>query len=119
MTRLGAQILLTWLTFAALPCGFTGEEAWAETRRWYVGEKVVCINNGFLYLSDAPELSQGAVYTVRQILPPQRGYFGLAVDETDAKPAFHAFDERRFRPFFGYASLKRVPAATPRGTAGS
>ena len=65
---------------------------------WYVGEKVVCVNNRFLDLSDAPELAEGAVYTVRQVLPPRRGFLGLAIEETPAKAAFKAFDERRFRP---------------------
>ncbi len=90
----------------------TATPAWAVKASWYVGEKIVCVNNRFLELSDAPELSEGAVYTVQRILPPRRGYLGIAVDETPAKLAFRAFDERRFRPFLGFAGTaepRRLP----------
>ena len=72
---------------------------------WYVGEQVVCVNNRFLDLSDAPELSEGSVYTIKEIWPRRRGFVGLAVLETAAKDKFLAFDERRFRPV-------RIVAAT-------
>lgn len=65
---------------------------------WYVGERVVCVDNGFLDFSDAPELTEGAIYTVTEVLPRKRGFFGLRVKEVEAKEKYHAFDERRFRP---------------------
>jgi hypothetical protein len=64
--------------------------------RWFVGEKVVCVNNRFLDLADAPELVEGDVYTIKTVLPPRRGHFGIEVDEVEAERAFAAFDERRF-----------------------
>ena len=65
---------------------------------WYVGEKIMCVNSGFLDLADAPELVEGAVYTIAAIWPKRRGYYGLELAEVDAKAKFVAFDERRFRP---------------------
>ena len=92
---------LLFLLAAAPGTSAAGEPA-AE---WYVGEQVVCVNNRFLDLADAPELSEGSVYTIKAILPQRRGYVGLAVLETPARDKFLAFDERRFRP------LKIVAAA--------
>jgi hypothetical protein len=65
---------------------------------WYVGEKVICVNNGFLDLADAPELTESAIYTIADIWPERRGHLGLELAEVDAKAVFVAFDERRFRP---------------------
>ena len=56
------------------------------------------MNNGFLDLADAPELTEGAVYTIAEIWPERRGHLGLELAEVDAKTVFLAFDERRFRP---------------------
>jgi hypothetical protein len=65
---------------------------------WYVGQLVVCVDNGFLDFSDAPELTEGSVYTVVEVLPRRRGFLGLRVKEVEAKEKYRAFDERRFRP---------------------
>ena len=65
---------------------------------WHVGQKIVCVDNGFLDFSDAPELVEGSIYTIVSILPPKRGFFGLQVREVAAKLRFSAFDERRFQP---------------------
>ena len=56
------------------------------------------MNSGFLDLADAPELIEGAIYTIAAIWPMRRGYHGLELAEVDAKAVFVAFDERRFRP---------------------
>jgi hypothetical protein len=65
---------------------------------WYVGQLVVCVDNGFLDFSDAPELTEGSMYTVVEVLPRKRGFLGLRVREVEAKEKYRAFDERRFRP---------------------
>ena len=68
----------------------------SEPRPWFVGEKVLCVNNRFLDLSDAPELVEGQAYTIKDILPARRGHLGLVVEEVRAKARYTAFDERRF-----------------------
>ena len=95
-----AWLACSVVVFGVLAVAAPRDPAFGQQARtsWYVGEKVVCVDNGFLELSDAPELAEGAVYTVRQVLPPRRGFVGLAVDEAPAKAVFQAFDERRFRP---------------------
>ena len=91
------RLAIMILGLAALPAQAVGAADRAPGE-WYVGEEVVCVNNRFLDLSDAPELSEGSLYTIKEILPRRRGYVGLAVRETAAKDRFLAFDERRFRP---------------------
>lgn len=83
-------------------------EAGPEVSPWYAGEEVVCVNNRFLEFSDAPELVEGRVYTIRDVWPPRRGHIGLQVFEVDAKAKFRAFDERRFelRPW----TVRNTPA---------
>ncbi len=93
---------------------------------WYVGQRIVCVDNGFLDFSDAPELTEGSIYTVVEILPKKRGFFGLRIKEVEAKEKYHAFDERRFQPLTEAArdprqssdlSVARAPPA--RGPAGA
>ena len=112
LIREGARTALVGLAIAATvgPWAVVATSARATANSWYLGEKVVCVNNRFLELSDAPELAEGAVYTIRRILPPQRGFLGIAVDETAAKQVFQAFDERRFRPLLGIAERVAAPA---------
>ncbi len=104
---------MSWRFLPIVLLGLAGSPAQAAggadeaAGEWYVGEQVVCVNNRFLDLSDAPELSEGAVYTIKEILPRRRGYVGLAVLETAAKDKFLAFDERRFRPVKIVADLAR------------
>ena len=65
---------------------------------WFAGEHVVCVYNGYLDLADAPELTEGQVYTVDTVLPRKNGHFGLIVAHVEARAKFRAFDERRFMP---------------------
>ena len=74
---------------------------------WYVGESVVCVDNGFLDYADAPELVEGEIYTIESILPPKRGHIGLRIVEVEARAHFVAFDERRFRPLKVIAERRR------------
>lgn len=76
---------------------------------WHVGEPVVCVNNRFLDLSDAPELVEGRTYTIADIWPARRGHLGLEVAEVGAKPRFLAFDERRFVPALTTAAFAQPP----------
>ena len=55
-------------------------------RPWFVGEKVLCVNNRF----------EGQAYTIKDILPARRDHLGLVVEEVKAKARYNAFDERRF-----------------------
>ncbi len=105
-------LTIVLLGLGVVPLGY-GRAAGEAGGEWYVGQAVVCVYNRFLDLSDAPELSEGAVYTIRAILPQRRGHVGLAVLETSAKDKFLAFDERRFRPLKAVARLTRrgVPIA--------
>ncbi len=100
-------VVILGLAGPLAPAAGMADEATGE---WYVGEQVVCVNNRFLDLSDAPELNEGAVYTIKEILPRRRGYIGLAVLETAAKDKFLAFDERRFRPIKIVADLSGLAA---------
>ncbi len=75
---------------------------------WYVGQRIVCVDNGFLDFSDAPELTEGSIYTVTEVMPRKRGHFGLRVKEVEAKEKYHAFDERRFRPLTEAARARRL-----------
>ncbi len=112
-----ARRAISWCAWASLgsvatllvvlaPAPEAASAAGEPTGEWYVGEQVVCVNNRFLDLADAPELSEGSVYTIKEILPRRRGYAGLAVRETPARDKFLAFDERRFRPL-------KIVAAVP------
>lgn len=104
------------LAIVLLSLGAPWLPAWGGTADdWYVGEQVVCVNNRFLDLSDAPELSEGSLYTIKEILPRRRGHVGLAVLETAAKDKFLAFDERRFLPLKIVAAVP--PAQNPPQTA--
>ncbi len=73
---------------------------------WFVGQRVVCVYNGYLDLSDAPELTEGKVYSVDAVLPRKNGHYGLVVTHVMAKTAFQAFDERRFKPLLSDAELR-------------
>lgn len=84
---------------------------------WYVGQRVVCVDTGFLDFSDAPELTEGGIYTVTEVLPRRRGYFGLRVREVEAKEKYHAFDERRFRPLTEAARDRRQASDLRDGSA--
>jgi hypothetical protein len=70
---------------------------------WYPGEKVICVYNGFLDVSDAPELEEGAIYTIQRVLPSKHGHHGLEIAEVRARREFQAFDERRFRPLSAFS----------------
>lgn len=66
---------------------------------FYVGQKVVCVNNGPLQnqwgqVYDAPQLSQGAVYQIVEVWPDGR----LFLAETKAIYGCEGFNEKRFRP---------------------
>ena len=101
------RLAMLLVCLAAAPAAAVGD----RPGDWYVGEQVVCVNNRFLDLADAPELSEGSVYTVTAVLPRRRGYVGLAVLETPARDKFLAFDERRFRPLKIVAD---APSGRPR-----
>lgn len=77
-----------------------------QSPRWFVGETIVCVNNRFLDLSDAPELVEGQVYTIKDILPARRGHLGIVVEEVRAKSRYLAFDERRFELVATFAAAR-------------
>ena len=83
---------------------------------WYVGQRIVCVDNGFLDVSDAPELTEGSIYTVSEVMPRKRGHFGLRVKEVEAKEKYHAFDERRFRPLTEAAQDRRLSSGLLAGS---
>lgn len=101
---------MPWRPFAIVLASLAGPAQpalAAPAGDWYVGERVMCVNNRFLDLSDAPELSEGSLYTIKAILPRRRGFAGLAVLEAAAKDRFLAFDERRFQPLKSVAGVSR------------
>ena len=91
----------------ALASALAATAAESPSPQWFVGEKVVCVNNRFLDLSDAPELVEGRVYTISDILPARRGFLGIAVEEVRAKTRYLAFDERRFELVALFAAARR------------
>lgn len=66
-----------------------------------VGQKVVCVD-----ADGAPELTEGRVYTIREILPPallpwrgeQRLAVGILLDEVQPPHPFTELAPMRFRP---------------------
>ena len=96
--------LVLWGVTASPATDAAGE---ASQSRWFIGERIVCVTNRFLDMSDAPELVEGQIYTIKEILPAKRGHLGIEVVEVRAKDRYLAFDDRRFERLAPFTTAAR------------